>query len=329
MKIDVKRYEYDNGGNNGQKSLSMAVSTSTPTTLTSSKSSSERMAAKALTELSYSSKTQIYLDNEKISIISTDDENPNKVHYNHSVNALAKIKEEPMVIANHYHCEGTETIKKRNSFSKCDDTRSLVNAFDDFKEALITDNNQDNKSDDLRENILNLQQRLETAAVLMDISKKVVISPPCSNPESPNMCIETDPSIINSVIKLNRPNNNHRLHNSMLMKMFPKKGKFDLVHLSNILMSQHSCNASSIKNFELNEKLQMSRSCIFDCNNSKQGILTAIDSDHSTDSNRLGTDINTLVEHRSPESIVSEDHGTDAATTQLWQALAQSAGNYL
>ncbi|XP_054082796.1 polyglutamine-repeat protein pqn-41 isoform X1 [Zeugodacus cucurbitae] len=57
----------------------------------------------------------------------------------------------------------------------------------------------------------NLQQKLETAAVLMDISKKVIISPPCSNRQSPNlpsMQTTTDESIIkNSVIKNERPSN--------------------------------------------------------------------------------------------------------------------------
>uniref|UniRef100_A0A034WKC1 Transcription factor GATA-4 n=2 Tax=Bactrocera dorsalis TaxID=27457 RepID=A0A034WKC1_BACDO len=59
------------------------------------------------------------------------------------------------------------------------------------------------------ENIRNLQQKLETAAVLMDISKKVIISPPCSNRQSPNLpsMQTTDESIKNSVIKNERPSN--------------------------------------------------------------------------------------------------------------------------
>ncbi|XP_036321357.1 uncharacterized protein LOC118735612 [Rhagoletis pomonella] len=59
------------------------------------------------------------------------------------------------------------------------------------------------------EKIRNLQQKLETAAVLMDISKKVIISPPCSNRQSPNLpsMQTTDESIKNSVIKTERPSN--------------------------------------------------------------------------------------------------------------------------
>jgi hypothetical protein len=44
-------------------------------------------------------------------------------------------------------------------------------------------------------NLTQLQQRLETAAVLMDMGKKVIISPPSSNPQSP---------------KVNEQNNNHQ-----------------------------------------------------------------------------------------------------------------------
>ncbi|XP_053961329.1 myb-like protein Q [Anastrepha ludens] len=59
------------------------------------------------------------------------------------------------------------------------------------------------------EKIRHLQQKLETAAVLMDISKKVIISPPCSNRQSPNLpsMQTTDESIKNSVIKNERPSN--------------------------------------------------------------------------------------------------------------------------
>ncbi|XP_067620894.1 uncharacterized protein GATAd [Eurosta solidaginis] len=76
------------------------------------------------------------------------------------------------------------------------------------------------------EKIRNLQQKLETAAVLMDISKKVIISPPCSNRQSPNLptmqiaataptattsvTTTTDESIKNSVIKTERPSNNEK-----------------------------------------------------------------------------------------------------------------------
>lgn len=38
-----------------------------------------------------------------------------------------------------------------------------------------------------QQKLTQLQQHLETAAVLMDISKKVIISPPSSNPQSPSL----------------------------------------------------------------------------------------------------------------------------------------------
>lgn len=43
-----------------------------------------------------------------------------------------------------------------------------------------------------------LQQQLETAAVLMDISKKVIISPPSSNPQSPCLMLNNTEPIYQS-----------------------------------------------------------------------------------------------------------------------------------
>lgn len=292
------------------------------------------MAAKALTELSYSSKCQLTdsdgLDNELMNQNVAEEGETNSQPATGSPPPV-EIKEEPTTTVDQHHCSEREATMRRND-SPCnfEDNRPIINSLEDLRATLIANNLQAHHKEDFNENILNLQQRLETAAVLMDISKKVVISPPCSNPESPSICIETDPSIINSVIKLNRPSNNHRLRSSMMMKSKPKKkAKFDLAHLSNILMSsQRAYNPSSIKNFELNGPMQIGPACLFDCNvsDNKRGLLTAMDSEHSSDSNRLEVDINTIAERRSPESIASEDHGTDAATTQLWQALAQSAG---
>lgn len=51
------------------------------------------------------------------------------------------------------------------------------------------------------QNMKHFQQQLETAAVLMDISKKVIISPPSSNPQSPCLS-EQQQSITHSVIKV-------------------------------------------------------------------------------------------------------------------------------
>jgi hypothetical protein len=62
-------------------------------------------------------------------------------------------------------------------------------------------------------NLSQLQQHLETAAVLMDMGKKVIISPPTSKPQSPNLNEQNNNS--NS----NNKNNHQSITSSSVIKV--------------------------------------------------------------------------------------------------------------
>lgn len=68
-------------------------------------------------------------------------------------------------------------------------------------------------------NLSQLQQHLETAAVLMDMGKKVIISPPTSKPQSPNLNEQNNNSNSNN-------KNNHQSITSTVIKV-----SFDLMVL--------------------------------------------------------------------------------------------------
>ena len=61
-------------------------------------------------------------------------------------------------------------------------------------------------------NLSQLQQHLETAAVLMDMGKKVIISPPSSKPQSPNLNEQNNNSNSNN-------KNNHQSITSTVIKV--------------------------------------------------------------------------------------------------------------
>lgn len=63
-------------------------------------------------------------------------------------------------------------------------------------------------------NLSQLQQHLETAAVLMDMGKKVIISPPSSKPQSPNLNEQNNNSNSN-----NKNKNNHQSITSTVIKV--------------------------------------------------------------------------------------------------------------
>uniref|UniRef100_A0A1A9WEX2 GATA-type domain-containing protein n=1 Tax=Glossina brevipalpis TaxID=37001 RepID=A0A1A9WEX2_9MUSC len=263
----------------------------TISTKTCVKSSSERMAAKALTELSNSAKAKLFSLKVNKNIQSS---------FVEDINCTNSIKSENF----------TKDLSLERNIDTADNSvyempNPTSKRFEKLQHDLITSEDKDKN--------LSLQQQLETAAVLMDISKKVIISPPCSNPESP--CLASDSSIKNSVIKSKRPLDS-KLTTEMDLSV--KKPKLELVNFSDLLISESHNDLSNIKSFGTNEPLN-----IFD---TKEEKLSS-DSEHSLDSNRLEMDITTLTERRTPESVASEDHGTDAATTQLWQALAHSAAN--
>uniref|UniRef100_A0A1A9ZQW9 ZAD domain-containing protein n=1 Tax=Glossina pallidipes TaxID=7398 RepID=A0A1A9ZQW9_GLOPL len=268
-------------------------SNSTISSKTYLKSSSERMAAKALTELSNSAKAKLF------SLKVNKNIQPSFVEDSNSTNSI-KSKN-----------FGRDLSLERNIDTADNSIYEMPNPtnkrFEKLQHDLITNEDKDKN--------LSLQQQLETAAVLMDISKKVIISPPCSNPESP--CLASDSSIKNSVIKSKRPLDS-KLTTEMDLSV--KKPKLELANFSDLLISEGHNDLSGIKSFRTNESLN-----IFETNEDK----SSSDSEHSLDSNRLEMDITTLTERRTPESVASEDHGTDAATTQLWQALAHSADNSL
>ncbi|KAL9876832.1 uncharacterized protein LOC119642998 isoform X1 [Glossina fuscipes] len=262
----------------------------TITSKTYLKSSSERMAAKALTELSNSAKAKLF------SLKVNKNVQPSFVE---DSNCTSSIKSKNF---------GRDLSLERNIDTADNSIYEMPNPTNKGYEKL-----HDLITNDDKDKNLSLQQQLETAAVLMDISKKVIISPPCSNPESP--CLASDSSIKNSVIKSKRPLDS-KLTTEMDLSV--KKPKLELANFSDLLTSEGHSDLSGIKSFRTNESLN-----IFETNEEK----SSSDSEHSLDSNRLEMDITALTERRTPESVASEDHGTDAATTQLWQALAHSAAN--
>lgn len=167
----------------------------------------------------------------------------------------------------------------------------------------------------------NFQQQLETAAVLMDISKKVIISPPCSNSQSPRPCSSIDSSIFNSVIRDKRPVNDNL---DFEMDLSIKDSRSDLRKL--IEFYAHQDKSTPTQEVYLNPQT---------CNNNKI-LETKVDTNafnvlqtntHSFPNVKF-SNIETEIrnDRKTPDSITSEEHGTDAATTQLWQALARSAG---
>lgn len=177
-----------------------------------------------------------------------------------------------------------------------------------------------NECDKSSEKNQSLQQQLETAAVLMDISKKVIISPPCSNPQSPSICPSVESSILSSVIqKKSLPNDNY---NSEM----------------NLTIKSSTCNLRNIVDFHIQDKSLLSQNAyleteISDINKFENSIKTK--SFYSNDKHISPSNshchlnprrFNLESDRKTPDSLTSEEHGTDAATTQLWQALARSAG---
>jgi hypothetical protein len=71
-------------------------------------------------------------------------------------------------------------------------------------------------------NLSQLQQHLETAAVLMDMGKKVIISPPSSKPQSPNLNEQNNNSNSNN-------KNNHQSISSTVIKVSFFLGFFEVM----------------------------------------------------------------------------------------------------
>lgn len=173
---------------------------------------------------------------------------------------------------------------------------------------------------------LQLQQQLETAAVLMDISKKVIISPPSSNPQSPSVLDQSQPqSITSTVINLKRSTSLEEMDLSV------KRQKISVDEQSSPLRDGRknfpSADLSVIKR-RVKEEIPDELSQQSDSNDSSdpgrlQMDINSQDSDDSKFNHKQIVDSG----RETPDSLKSEDHGTDPATTQLWQALARTTGN--
>lgn len=184
----------------------------------------------------------------------------------------------------------------------------------------------------------NLQQQLETAAVLMDISKKIVISPPCSNPQSPCFSAAVDTSIKSSVIKSKRPSNQNEIQDGVEIDLSVKKQKNDYSNQRNAAPIHHFCQTpmldiqSHLRSEEDFQNYSITINQVggsdFKSKAPKASTGSLLDSGDSSDSHKLEMDITSSINDRKTPDSLSSDHATDAATTQLWQALARSAGTY-
>ncbi|KAH8377603.1 hypothetical protein KR093_006214 [Drosophila rubida] len=300
------------------------------------KSTSEAIAATALTELSKSSKTRYSQRLPKLDgIVNAAKEIERQLETN-----IRDIQQAPLLYSN---------LFESPSLSQ---TSSSSNAIEHHNGTAI----QSKDAKDV-EQYKNLQQQLETAAVLMDISKKIVISPPCSNPQSPCLsALSAETSIKSSVIKSKRPSiDNEMLHDTVEIDLSVKKKKNDFefahgttstsrnfgqqplpppppildVHVNAPLRG--SCDGD-LKNYSITiNDVGVSSSYQLNTKTPQQklnteSIATCLsDSEDSSDSNKLEMDIASVMNDRKTPESVNSDHATDAATTQLWQALARSA----
>lgn len=214
-----------------------------------------------------------------------------------------------------------------------------------------------------------LQQHLETAAVLMDISKKVIISPPSSNPQSPGLGgggVGTDHQSQNNVkMTIKRTRNNEEMDLSASKRARVKNSGSSgggakvstTVYQLNHADNKPSMSAVSIKSepaYNADDNSEGNRyESDNDSNDSDPGRLQMdISSSQEIEDgdNMMGdvgrcssSPVKLVYKHNrsynnnttsivdsgrdTPESNKSDDHRTDPATTQLWQALARSTGN--
>uniref|UniRef100_A0A7G3ACY1 Putative gata transcription factor gatab-2 n=1 Tax=Lutzomyia longipalpis TaxID=7200 RepID=A0A7G3ACY1_LUTLO len=190
-------------------------------------------------------------------------------------------------------------------------------------------------------------QKLETAAVLMDISKKVIISPPSSNPQSPShhqqqqqfqnhlKHQQQQPSITSSVIK-----SHDFIGNSLKRSMSHEEIDLSLKRVKLPLKSIPE--PFIVKHEQLDDEYHQQ----------EENSLNTDSGDDSSDPGRLQVDISSSQEgfddnenfegkkgtaKGAERAAAAQDGGagnserdanvTDPATTQLWQVLAQSSIN--
>ncbi|KAH8408183.1 hypothetical protein KR222_006614 [Zaprionus bogoriensis] len=302
------------------------------------KSTSEAIAAKALTELSKSSKTRYSQRQPTVggSLYSEkDEERPIETNlrdvkapllysnlFDKVLSQTSKASAEGEAIVIQENIMTPPTAKKTEGFLELDNGTAMKSKDPDV------------------EQYKNLQQQLETAAVLMDISKKIVISPPCSNPQSPCLSAAVDTSIKSSVIKSKRPSIDSDVHDVEIDLSVKKiKSEYGSEQQQNVATAssfrQHPIPEihesptrieGNPKNYTIiTPKIETSLQWGIKRRNAASINPSLTDSEDSSDSNKLEMDIaSCIIDRKTPESVNS-DHTTDAATTQLWQALARSA----
>lgn len=186
-----------------------------------------------------------------------------------------------------------------------------------------------------------LQQHLETAAVLMDISKKVIISPPSSNPQSPGLG-DNQQNVKMTIKRMSSNNTGDEYDMSNAKRVKGNNVTTTVYQLDNDV--RPSMSAASVKSEPAYSADDNSDN---ESNDSDPGRLQMdISSTHDNDDGVDGHEsvrcssspVKLVYKHNrsynnnkssgrdTPESNKSDDHRTDPATTQLWQALARSTG---
>ncbi|XP_017855063.2 uncharacterized protein LOC108608270 [Drosophila busckii] len=299
------------------------------------KTSSEAIAAKALTELSKSTKSRYSQRQTKLDDIYKSHKCKDRQMQNKAIDNSINLLDSNVLSAEKPIFEHIENEAEKIH------NNSVVDSANKKSDSTLDKVIDSNLKESHVEKYKNLQQQLETAAVLMDISKKIVISPPCSNPQSPCVSATTDISIKKSVIKSKRPSFGGDLQEGVEIDLSVKKKKKEYCndrvvvpthgsHCSPSILDIHSNRRSTenLKNYGImiNAVDDTQSYNLISKKLDSENIANCIsDSEDSSDSNKLEMDISSSVNDRkTPESVTSEN-ATDAATTQLWQALARSA----
>ncbi|KAH8281599.1 hypothetical protein KR054_001759 [Drosophila jambulina] len=300
------------------------------------KASSEAIAAKALTELSTFSKVKY--DNSKV-------DSPG-IHQQHSLDRKIEINNQESAPQQQQQQHGLYPGLFKSITMKGD---QFIAHNKKIMPGSSSSHSSSSQSADI-EKYENLQQQLETAAVLMDISKKIVISPPCSNPQSPcfSAAATVDTSIKSSVIKSKRPLKQNEIEDGVEIDLSVKKQKNDYSsnqrnasaavvppQLHNFCQTPILDIQSHLRNeedFHQNYSITInqvgggggsSAAADYKLKAPKASTNSLQDSGDSSDSHKLEMDITSSINDRKTPDSLSSDHATDAATTQIWQALAR------
>lgn len=195
-----------------------------------------------------------------------------------------------------------------------------------------------------------LQQHLETAAVLMDISKKVIISPPSSNPQSPGMgdaqqnvkmTIKRTSGDETEATATKRMKSNAKGNNiTTTIYQLDSNARPNIRVKSESMFGENSTHAAGVDDSEGGRYDSDNDSNDSDPGRLEMDISSTHDNDDGiSDAGRCSSSpVKLVYKHNrsfnnntpsgrdTPESNKSDDHRTDPATTQLWQALARSTG---